>query len=131
MNARRDALAHKFVANVLAETRGWPPRLQVGLHQLAFADLPEAVLSLDADDARAWARRWRREIEGLMAAPPVRPRDEDLARIAELAAEWLAARPSPEQPAGPEEIARLADLMARLGPLALGLPWRRQPPPRA
>lgn len=51
-DARRDGLAHRFVANVLPETTTWPPLVQLALYQLAFSTLPQIILELDADGAR-------------------------------------------------------------------------------
>ena len=113
--ARREALAHRFIANALVETRAWPASLQVALHELAFVALPELVLELDAPSAVRWAREWRAQIEGALVG-----HDADRSWLAELA---LART---EEPTG-AEIARLADLMSRLGPLALSLPWRGDP----
>ena len=121
MDARRDALAHRFIARTADETRAWPPLLQVTLHQLAFVALPELVLALDEDAARRWARGWRERMDQQLAA--VDP--ADAVWVATLSREWPAARrAASEAEPSPREVARLAELIARLGPVALALPWR-------
>lgn len=119
-DARRDALAHRFIARVLEETRDWPAELQVRLHRLAFDVLPELVLELAPADACAWAERWRAQIarEELIDIP-----DEETRWIADLAAEHRLAHDQPAMPSA-EELERLAQMFSRLGPLALALPWR-------
>jgi hypothetical protein len=131
MNAYRDALAHKFIATVLDETASWAPALQVSLHELAFDGLPELVLELDAEAAVQWVRRWRVRMEQLVAEPVPQIADEDAAWIAELALEWQAGRAPAAAEATPAQIARLAELFTRLGPLALALPWRGDPHAKA
>lgn len=124
MNAHRDALAHRFVAATLGETKAWSNDLQVAFHQLAFATLPLAILELDERSARRFARRWRTEVE---AEPvPVPPTDD--AWIVELASGWDAAR---DAGASGDQIAKLAELIRRFGPLALTMPWRAGPPAKA
>jgi hypothetical protein len=128
MDARRDALAHRFIAYTIPETRDWPYELQIALHKLAFVALPVLVLELPRPDACEWAARWRVRITA--PAPLVDPAD----------IEWIAAiaRADPRQPRTadeptptPAEIDRLAELLARLGPLALALPWRDDAPAKA
>lgn len=131
MNARRDALAHKFIAAVLDETQHWPPQLQVNLHALAFAGLPELVLELDSDAAVRWVRGWRQRMETAMAEPVPEIGAEDAAWIAGLAEEWQAAQQRLDLDATPAQIARLAELFTRFGPLALALPWRGDPVAKA
>ncbi len=119
-SAYRDALAHRFIARVLDETRAWSAELQVRLHRLAFDVLPEIVLELSEDDARAWAQRWRAQIERELAIEI----PEDQTRwIAEMAAEYERTHRPPPLPSA-EELERLARMFSRLGPLALALPWR-------
>ena len=131
MDARRDALAHKFIATVLDETQSWPAELQVNLHQLAFDGLPELVLELDGDAAIKWVRSWRLRVETAMAEPVPQFGAEDAAWIAELAQEWQAAQQRTAEAATPAQIARLAELFSRFGPLALALPWRGDPQAKA
>jgi hypothetical protein len=129
MDAQHDALAHRFIARTLAETTDWPPSLQVALHELAFVALPDSVLALDRDEACAWARRWRTRFE--QAAATVSSADAEW--VANLAEQWRASRPADQGEPAPSsgELSRLADLMARLGPLALRLPWRNAGPGQA
>lgn len=125
MHARRDALAHRFISRTLPETAAWPPSLQIALHELAFVAIPESVLDLEANAAMAWARRWRSEIEAASMIDSTTPE-----WLSALASEWLAARPAAgdaDTPASDAELARLTDLVSRLGPLALQLPWRNEP----
>ncbi|HTM20814.1 MAG TPA: hypothetical protein VL172_09910 [Kofleriaceae bacterium] len=131
----RDALVHAFIAATLDETRAWPAPLQVALHEAAFTDLAAEVLSLRGPAARRWLRAWRARAE----SPPETPLvyevpPEVIAWIAELAAAHRAAQAPAaeiEPPASADDLARLAALMERLGPLALALPWRREPPAQA
>lgn len=125
-DARRDALAHRFIAQVVDETRRWPPRLQLALHELAMTALPELVLELRGERARTWARDWRERMEGDLA-PAAGIAAEDAAWVAELAGRG-AASPADEPDADP---VGLGELLERLGPIALALPWRRTPPARA
>lgn len=124
---RRDALAHRFIANVLPETRTWPPDLQVALHQLAFAGLPELILELRADRARAWAQDWRASMEELVRAP-AQLSDEYVAFVSELVRQRAAPAAVENAIQDPE---RLAAAFERLGPLALVLSWRRESPAQA
>ena len=126
-NAQRDALAHRFIARVLDETRAWPAELQVRLHRLAFEVLPEVVLELSEDDARGWAQRWRAQIERELA---IEIPDEQTRWIAEQAAEYERTYGPPPLPSA-EELERLARMFSRLGPLALTLPWRGDPRAKA
>jgi hypothetical protein len=130
MHPHREALAYRFIAATLAETRSWPADLQIGLHELAFRLLPELVLELKAERAQAWVRDWRARME---AARSPEISAEDSAWVADLARAW-SLEPAPAavdaQDAG-GEIPRLAELIERLGPVALALPWRREPPARA
>jgi hypothetical protein len=126
-DANHDALAHRFISRTLPETSSWPPTLQVALHELAFVAIPDEVLGLDSDEAIAWARRWRERIEtsGSVVA-------EDMEWVVALAEQWQAARPSPSAGIATQgELDRVADLMSRLGPLALRLPWRSDRPAKA
>jgi hypothetical protein len=126
-SAERDALAHRFIARVLDETRSWPAELQVRLHRIALDVLPEIVLELSEDDARAWAQRWRAQIEREQA---IEIPDEQTRWIAESAAEYERTYGPPPLPSA-EELERLARLYVRLGPLALSLPWRGDPRAKA
>ena len=122
MDARREGLVLRFLANTGEQTRAWPASLQSTLHDLALLVLPEIVLGLDREAACAWVRGWRERTEA--PAPLVDP--ADAAWVAALAQQWLDAQP-PEHGAPPPsaaELARLTRLVARLGPLALRLPWR-------
>jgi hypothetical protein len=121
----REALAHRFIARVGAETRAWPARLQIALHELVFVALPEIVLALDETAARAWARAWRERME--QPAPEIDPADVEW--VTTLAREWLAVHRPDQRGYMPTaaELARLTDLFARLGPIALQLPWRDEP----
>jgi hypothetical protein len=123
MNAHREVLAHQFVASVLPETSAWPPEVALALYNLAFSALPDLVLELRGADARRWARGWRRRVDELRAMPAPVIAPEDAAWIAELARRTADAAPD-TSPASGVEIARLAGLFERLGPLALALPWR-------
>jgi hypothetical protein len=136
MLSPRDALAHAFIAATLEDIRGWPAALQVELHQAVFTDdVALNVLRLRGAPARRWLHAWRTRVETPPPAPimPYEIPAEALAWIAELAAAHRAAPapPVPEGPASPGDLNRLAGLMERLGPLALALPWRREPPARA
>ncbi len=131
MDAHRDALAHRFIAHTVSETRGWPAHLQIGLHELAFTVLPELVLELRGEQACAWARRWRQRMEAELAAGGAQVAPEDVDWVAELARRRAAPAPAGEPPANPADIQRLAGLLERLGPVAMALPWRREPPARA
>jgi hypothetical protein len=117
MDARRDALAHRFIARTLDETREWPAELQLMLQQLAFVALPELVLALDAEAACTWVRAWRARVEEQIACV-------DPAEVERAMARSEATPAAPDDDPSPTEITRLAELLARFGPLALALPWR-------
>lgn len=121
-NARSDALAHRFVAFTLDETKDWPVELQHSFHQLAFSSLPELVLELDEPSACRFARGWRVRIETELASPATPFTDEDVTWLRGLAEGWTA--PPAEPAASGPEISRLAELLRRFGPLALAIPWR-------
>jgi hypothetical protein len=129
MDAERDARAHQFIARTLSETVGWPPSLQVALHELAFVALPLAVLALEPEAAIAWARRWKVRIEEESAVLT----GEDAEWVTALAQQWRASHDDapPAQPTTSGELSRLSDLVSRLGPLAFRLPWRSEPPAKA
>lgn len=129
MNARSDALAHRFVAFTLDETRAWPVELQVSLHELAFSSLPELVLELDAPSACRFARSWRERVEAELASPAAPFTEDDLAWLRGLAEGWTA--PPAEPTASGPEVSRLAELLRRFGPLALALPWRTVDPAKS
>jgi hypothetical protein len=97
------------------------------LHQLAF-ELPEGVLDMTARDAVVWARSWRTRVEETLAQVAAADPTDD-SWIAELAAGHVA-EPDLGEPTA-SEIDRLALMFARLGPLALSLPWRNGPPAKA
>ncbi|HEY1554249.1 MAG TPA: hypothetical protein VGF94_05410 [Kofleriaceae bacterium] len=122
---QREALAHRFIARTRGETRAWPARLQIALHELVFVALPEVILALDEPAARAWAQAWRARME--QPAPEIDPADAEW--VATLAREWLAMQRPDQRGYMPTaaELARLTDLFARLGPIALQLPWRDEP----
>ncbi|MDB4961752.1 MAG: hypothetical protein JWP01_1751 [Myxococcales bacterium] len=121
MNARRDALAHRFIAFTLEETSAWPAEITTSLHELAFSTLPELVLDLDAPSACRFVRAWRERLD-LELGSPTELTAEDRAWLAELARGWTPAAAEPVA-SGPE-VSRLAELLRRFGPLALALPWR-------
>ncbi|HEX5062105.1 MAG TPA: hypothetical protein VFV99_22200 [Kofleriaceae bacterium] len=128
MNARRDALAHRFVAFTHDETQAWPADLQVSWHELAFSTLPELILELDAPAACRFARSWRERVEAQLATPAPAFDDAELAWLNDIARGYGAAEPV----AGTShDVTRLADLLRRFGPLALSLPWRHTPPAKA
>jgi hypothetical protein len=130
MNAHRDALAHRFIAFTLDETRSWPLALQVNWHELAFTFLPELILELDQPAACRFARAWRERVETELAKPLVAPfSDAEHVWLADLARGHVAA----EVLAGGtgSDVMRLAELLRRVGPLALALPWRASPPAKA
>lgn len=127
-DAHRDALAHRFISRTLAETTTWPASLQVALHELAFVAIPDDVLDLVAEDAIAWARRWRERMEDT----PAQVVGEDMEWVISLAEHWQATRTAERaEPPTQAELDRIADLMSRLGPLALRLPWRGDRPAKA
>lgn len=122
MNAQRDAFAHRFIAFTLDDTRAWPPALRVAFHELALSTLPELILELDAPSACRFALAWKERIESELRDPHAPFTAEDLAWLHQIAAEHSA--PSTEAPASATEIARLAELLRRFGPMALSLSWR-------
>ena len=122
MDARSDALAHRFVAFTLDETKDWPVDLQLSFHQLAFSSLPELVLDFDAPSACRFAREWRERVEAELANPAAPFTDDDLAWLRGLAEGWTP--PVAEPAASGPEVSRLAELLRRFGPLALAIPWR-------
>ena len=130
MNAHHDAMAHRFIAYALDETRAWPSELQVSFHELAFTVLPDIILELDAPSACRFARDWKLRHEAMLGEPrsPAHT-PEDVAWLSMLAA---GHDTSPAELDGsPAEVTRLAALMRRFGPLALALPWRDKDVPRA
>lgn len=131
MKARRDALARRFLSNVLDETRAWPPHLQGALHELAFAALPELVLELDPAGAQRWARGWRQRMAKGPLSLHVHAADAEW--VGAIARDWIEARRAPidDTTLATSAQARLAELVSRLGPIAFGLPWRAEPPAKA
>lgn len=130
MNAQRDAMAHRFVAHAMDETRTWSPELQVDFHELAFSVLPDILLELDAPSVCRFARDWKVRHERSLADPEAPSfTAEEHAWLAMLAAGHEGARVELDSSAA--EISRLAALMRRFGPLALALPWRDKDVPQA